>query len=416
MAPVSPAGPPPITATSKVRTMAPTRASFALFHFSRRQRVEQMQRLAIEIGKIELRVLGIHDRRTISRMAKAERVADLVSQNLADLARREGVPIAIVEGDDDIRVRDPGVLIREPPRLANAELIRGKAIDPAQHDVRVGRIIRKRETDGDAGRLPLEKNVSRGLHVPDPPIGNVRVRLDPDAKAGAIVRIVGPAEEHGILRCEHVEDVRPLRGIGDSAPHVSRIARRNGGARRTNRAVDVDGARRHLRPRAGVVPCARRERVAYVARLLDLHRITTRLGRLHALVGNEADERADDAEEPELDASHGGSVTVRLNTRRSKRECQRTGPGGREYSSRTVARSAAERSRTRTFGAMMLVASWVWSRPRRWPISWSAIARIASSSSTSPWWGCTARMMFASVINHSSSRAHLVRPLIGSLK
>src|SRR3954452_5316442 len=122
MAPVSPAGPPPITATSKVRAMAPRRASFGrwrgmrdagrlsnatlrtestrhsppttnhLLHFSRRQRVQQMQRLAIEIGEIQLRVLGIHDRRTIARRAEAERVADLVAQNFADLAGGKASP------------------------------------------------------------------------------------------------------------------------------------------------------------------------------------------------------------------------------------------------------------------------------------------------------------------------------------
>src|SRR3982750_2707730 len=94
-----------------------------LLHFSRRQRVQQMQRLAIEISEIELRVLGIHDRRTIARMSEAERVADLVAQNFADLARRKGVAIAVVQGDDDIGVRDPGVLIREPPRFADAQLV-----------------------------------------------------------------------------------------------------------------------------------------------------------------------------------------------------------------------------------------------------------------------------------------------------
>src|SRR5690349_19063596 len=121
------------------------KASSGLFHFSRRQRVEQVQGLAIEIGEIELRVLGIHDRSPIARMAETERVADLVAENLADLTGRKRVAIAVVERHDDVGVRDPGVLIRESSRLADTELVRREPIDPAQYDLRIGGIIRKRE-------------------------------------------------------------------------------------------------------------------------------------------------------------------------------------------------------------------------------------------------------------------------------
>jgi KUP system potassium uptake protein len=50
---------------------------------------------------------------------------------------------------------------------------------------------------------------------------------------------------------------------------------------------------------------------------------------------------------------------------RARRDPQRTRPAGRLYRSRTVALSASERARTRTLGAMMLLGSSVWSRPRR---------------------------------------------------
>src|SRR5436305_15236822 len=67
IAAVSPAGPPPMIATSNERTMPRAKASSARdvgasLHLAGRQHVQKVQRLLVELREVELRVLGIHDR------------------------------------------------------------------------------------------------------------------------------------------------------------------------------------------------------------------------------------------------------------------------------------------------------------------------------------------------------------------
>ena len=64
-------------------------------------------------------------------MAKPQCMADLVAQDLADLARRKRVTVVVMERDDDFGVRDPRILIGATTRQTNSHLVRGELLDPS---------------------------------------------------------------------------------------------------------------------------------------------------------------------------------------------------------------------------------------------------------------------------------------------
>src|SRR5207253_6293421 len=167
----------------------------------------------------ELRVLGVHDRPAIPRMAKPQCMADLVAQDLADLSRRKRVTVVVMERDDDFGVRDPRILIGATTRQTNSHLIRGELLDPSQHDVRARRVRGKRETERDPRRLPLEEHIPGGLDVADPPVANVWVGLDPNAYLA-----IWPAKEHRVLRRQQIENVRPARAVCNSSANLGDVA------------------------------------------------------------------------------------------------------------------------------------------------------------------------------------------------
>src|SRR5262245_8437710 len=137
MAAERPAGPPPMMAISNsVRVtrgerakkglgaspwrLVPDSRGSGLVRRTRRQRVNESKRREVGRRDVVHRLLREHQRPPILRVAEAERVSHLVSNDASELDRVERSAAAVVYRDVDLGADDPRVLIDQPGRATDA--------------------------------------------------------------------------------------------------------------------------------------------------------------------------------------------------------------------------------------------------------------------------------------------------------